>query len=164
MLLVLKRSPEHEAALEELLGGQLDKSSPNYHIWLTPEQFGEEFGPLDGDIQAIASWLDSHGFQVVRVSKGRTMIEFTGTAGQVQETIRTEIHKYALSGEEHWANAHDPRIPPALSPVVAGMDSLNNFPRHSTLRIFHDFRNESALQEAQRVNPLFTLGSSLAGR
>ena len=45
MLLVLKRSPEQQAALENLLAQQQDKSSPNYHKWLTPEEFGSQFGP-----------------------------------------------------------------------------------------------------------------------
>ncbi len=36
MLLVLKRSPEQESALRTLLDGQQDKTSPNYHKWLTP--------------------------------------------------------------------------------------------------------------------------------
>ena len=129
MLLVLKRSPEQEAALKRLMDGQLDKFSPSYHKWLTPEQFGHDFGPSDEDIQAIASWLASHGFQVVRVSKGRTMIEFSGTAGQVQQTFGTSIHKYVVNGEEHWANANDPLIPSALTPVVVGIDSLHNFPK-----------------------------------
>jgi subtilase family serine protease len=129
MLLVLKRSPEQEAALERLMDGQLDKFSSNYHKWLTPEQFGQDFGPSDEDIQAIASWLASHGFQVAHVSKGRTVIEFSGTAGQVQETFRTSIHKYVVDGEEHWANANDPEIPSALTPVVVGVDSLHNFPK-----------------------------------
>ena len=40
MLLVLKRSPEQQAALSKLLDDQQDKSSPAYHKWLTPEQFG----------------------------------------------------------------------------------------------------------------------------
>ena len=64
MLLVLKRSPQQEAALETLLAQQQDRSSPNYHKWLTPEQFGRQFGPSDQDIQKITSWLQSQGFQV----------------------------------------------------------------------------------------------------
>src|SRR6267154_3452203 len=35
MLLVLKHSPEQELALEKFLDDQQDKSSPNYHKWLT---------------------------------------------------------------------------------------------------------------------------------
>ena len=127
MLLVLRRSPEQESALTKLLDEQQDKSSPNYHKWLTPEEFGRQFGPADQDIQAVTSWLGSHGFQVAKVAKGRTVIEFSGTAAQVQETFHTAIHKYLVKGEEHWANANDPQIPKALTPVVAGVNTLHNF-------------------------------------
>ena len=37
------------------------KSSPNYHMWLTPEQFGQQFGPADADIQAVTDWLTVAG-------------------------------------------------------------------------------------------------------
>ena len=57
------------------------------------------------------------------------MLEFSGTAGQVQEAFHTTIHKYIVKGEQHWANASDPSIPTALTAAVAGVDSLNNFPR-----------------------------------
>src|SRR5579862_976654 len=63
MLLVLKRSPEQEAALRQLLDDQQDKNSVNYHKWMTPEQFGAQFGPTDADMQTISAWLQSHGFQ-----------------------------------------------------------------------------------------------------
>jgi Pro-kumamolisin, activation domain/Bacterial Ig-like domain (group 3) len=135
MLLVLSRSPEQEAALETLLDQQQDKSSPNYHNWLTPEQFGQQFGPADQDVQAVTSWLETHGFQVSRVSKGRVVIEFSGTASQLQEAFHTEIHKYAVNGEEHWANASDPQIPVALAPVVAGVKTLHDFYKKSQILI-----------------------------
>ncbi|MFY9690943.1 MAG: protease pro-enzyme activation domain-containing protein, partial [Candidatus Acidiferrales bacterium] len=94
MMLVLKRSAAQEAALDTLLDQQQDSSSPNYHAWLTPQQFGQEFGPADADIQTIVQWLASHGFQVNGVSNGRTVIEFSGTAGQVRDAFHTEIHRY----------------------------------------------------------------------
>ena len=40
MMLLLKRSPDQEASLEQLIDQQQDKSSANYHKWLTPAQFG----------------------------------------------------------------------------------------------------------------------------
>ena len=127
MLLVLKRSPEQETALQDLLEQQQDKSSPNYHKWLTPDQFGQQFGPADQDIQTVTAWLTSQGFQSIQVSKGRTVIEFSGTAAQVESALHTAIHKYAVNGEDHWANANDPQIPAALAPVVAGVATLHNF-------------------------------------
>jgi subtilase family serine protease len=126
MLLVLKRAPEQETALRTLLDDQQDKSSPSYHQWLTPEQYGQQFGPTDTDLQTITTWLQSHGFQVGS-TKGRTVLEFSGTAGQVQEAFHTTMHKYVVKGEQHWANASDPTIPTALTGAVAGIDSLHNF-------------------------------------
>src|SRR5580704_10733483 len=96
MLLVLKRSPDQEAALDTLLDQQQDTSSPSYHQWLTPDQFGRQFGPSDQDIQAVTSWLQSRGFQVARVGRGRTAIEFSGTAAQVRDAFHTEIHSYLV--------------------------------------------------------------------
>jgi subtilase family serine protease len=126
MLLVLKRSPEQESALRRLLDNQQDKSSPSYHKWLTPAEFGKQFGPTDGDLQTITAWLQSHGFQVGS-TKGRTVLEFSGSASQVQEAFHTTIHKYIVNGEQHWANASDPSIPTALTAAVAGVKTLHNF-------------------------------------
>jgi hypothetical protein len=126
MLLVLKRSPQQEAALRKLLDDQQRKSSPNYHKWLTPEQFGQQFGPSDSDMQTITLWLQSHGFQVGS-TKGRSVLEFSGSASQVKEAFHTTIHKYIVMGEQHWANASDPSIPTALTPAVAGVLTLHNF-------------------------------------
>jgi subtilase family serine protease len=127
MFLVLQRSAAQETALRQLLDEQQDKSSPNYHKWLAPEQFGQQYGPADSDLQAVMSWLQSHGFQISSLSKGRTAIEFSGTAAMVQEAFHTAIHKYLVNSEEHWANASDPQIPSALTPVVAGVWTLHNF-------------------------------------
>jgi len=127
MLLVLKRSPAQEAALDQLLDAQQDNSSPSYHQWLTPQQFGQQFGPADQDIQTITTWLGSHGFQVASVSNGRTVIEFSGTASQVADAFHTTIHNYSVNGEHHYANSTDPQIPAALAPAIAGVRSLHNF-------------------------------------
>lgn len=127
MLLVLKRSPQQETALRTLLEDQQDTGSANYHRWLTPEEFGRRFGPSDQDVQVVTSWLQSHGFQVAQVTNGRSVIEFSGTAAQVQQAFHTAIHKFVVNGEEHWANASDPQIPAALAPVVAGVHTLHNF-------------------------------------
>jgi len=129
MILVLKRSAEQESALRKLLDDQQTKGSPGYHQWLTPEQFGRQFGPSDADLATVRAWLESHGFQVASISKGRTAIEFSGTAGQVEEAFHTAIHSFETNAERHWANIADPSIPSALAPVVSGVLSLHNFPR-----------------------------------
>src|SRR5271166_858335 len=133
MLLVLRRSAQQESALRKLLDDQQDKGSPSYHKWLTPEQFGQQFGPTDSDMQTITSWLQSHGFQVGS-TKGRTVLEFSGSASQVKEAFHTTIHKYLVNGEQHWANANEPSIPTVLTPAVAGVMTLHNFLKKPQIR------------------------------
>jgi subtilase family serine protease len=163
MQLVLKRSPKQEHAFDALLSQQQDKSSLNYHQWITAEQFGE-FGPSDEDINKITSWLESHGFHVDAVSRGRTVIEFSGTAAEVQQAFHTTIHRYVLpSGEEHWANASDPQIPTALVPVVAGVNTLHNFYKKPTSRIIGRFSREAATGKVRAVGPTFTFGGGCNG-
>jgi subtilase family serine protease len=157
MLLILERSPEQEAELRRLLDEQQTKSSPNFHHWLTPQEFGQRFGPADADIQAVTDWLISEGFEVSRVAAGRTVIEFSGTAGQVRQAFHTEIHKFEINGEEHFANTTDPRIPAGLAPRVKGIASLNNFPRIPMIRRPGAFQRSKATGE---VRPLFTYAIS----
>src|SRR5262249_52379711 len=47
---------------------------------------------------------------------------------EIESAFRTEIHRYALNGKSHTANALDISIPTALVPVVSGIVSLNDFP------------------------------------
>jgi subtilase family serine protease len=162
MLLVLKRSPQQESALQALLDGQQDKSSPNYHKWLTPEAFGKQFGISDQDLQAVTGWLTTHGFQVTQVSKGRSVVEFRGIAAQVREAFHTSIHQYSVNGELHWANASDPQIPNALTPVVAGVWSLHNFEKKPDLvrskETFHLVKHPGFPPEATNSSGQHALG------
>ena len=80
MLLLLQRSANQESALRQLLDDQQSKSSPNYHAWLTPEQFGNQFAPADADMQSVTQWLTSQGFANIKVGPGRTVIEFRATS------------------------------------------------------------------------------------
>src|ERR1700675_2680568 len=80
MLLLLQRSPEQKAALRQLLDDQLTLNSPNHHAWLTPEQFGAQFGATDADIQATTSWLSVKGFHSIQVGPDRPAFNFLGHA------------------------------------------------------------------------------------
>src|ERR1035437_7539251 len=130
MMMVLKRSDEQEASLEQLLKAQQASDSPNFHRWLTPVEFGAQFGPADGDLAQITHWLAAPGFEDLRVGAGRTVVEFSGTVRSVEQAFRTSIHHYQVDGKSYSANAADPQIPAALFPVVGGIVTLHSFPRH----------------------------------
>jgi len=160
MLLLLRRSAEQEAALRRLLDDQQSKASPNFHSWLTPEQFGAQFGIADSDLLAVTQWLTSQGFTNINVGPGRSVIEFSGNVGQVRNAFHAEIHRFHVGTEDHLANSTDPQIPAALTPVVAGVVSLHNFPRKSHAKILGRFRRTIG---QLGITPLLTFPNPFSG-
>ena len=125
--LMFKPSPSQQADLERLLAQQQDPSSPDYHNWLTPEQYADRFGLSQADIDKTVAWLTQHGLTVKSVARGRNAIAFGGTAGQIGSALGVDIHRYQVGGELHYANAADPKIPAALQGVVLAVRGLNDF-------------------------------------
>jgi subtilase family serine protease len=157
MQLVLQRSPDQETALRQLIAQMHSPGSPSYHQWLTPDQFGAQFGASDQDIATVESWLGSHGFAVAKVNPGRGSIEFSGSVAQLRDAFHTQIHKYAVNGETHYANSNDPQIPAALAPVIGGFASLNNFRPRSYLQ---KLGKASFDPTTHQVTPSWTWGST----
>lgn len=127
MAIFFKPSAAQQADLDRLLQGQQDPRSPNYHKWLTPEQYAERFGMTAGDLAKVSAWLQSHGFNNVQVGRSHTFIEFDGNAGQASAAFRTPIHRFQYNGKTHYANTAPPQLPSAFAATVAGITSLNNF-------------------------------------
>ncbi len=125
--IVFNRSAAQKADLDQLLAAQQDRTSPLYHQWLTPEQYGARFGLPASDIGQVKNWLTRQGFAIVRVARSSTEIVFSGTAAQVNAALHTELHQYLINGETHFANATEPSVPEAIAPVVLGFRNLSNF-------------------------------------
>jgi subtilase family serine protease len=137
LLLALKRSPEAEARLAELIEAMHNPASPQYHQWLTPQQLGARFGVAPQDKETVQNWLISHGFTINHYYANVGVIDFSGNAGSVREAFHTELHHLVLSnGERHIANVRDPQIPAALAPAVLGVPSLHDFfPKAHSIRL-----------------------------
>ena len=127
MKLVFRLTAAQQTELDRLLERQQDPSSPDYHKWLSPEEYGERFGLSRGDVAKVTDWLRSQGFEIVDAARSRTYVAFNGTAAQVSAAFHTEIHWYMVKGKRHYANATEPSIPAALAPAVSGVSSLHNF-------------------------------------
>ena len=131
MLLLLKRTPRQQMMLEQYLASLEDKNFPNFHHFLTPEQFGQQYGPAPEDVAQVVSWLNGQGFAVSKVAKSHMAIEFSGSVNQVERAFHTEIHRFGIRGQEHVANVTNPMIPSALAPGCRGSLSAERFPSPS---------------------------------
>src|SRR6202034_262309 len=66
--LQFSQSASQKADLTQLLADQQNPASPNYHQWLTPEQYADRFGVSPDDLTKITSWLQNQGLTVASVA------------------------------------------------------------------------------------------------
>jgi subtilase family serine protease len=133
--LVLRRPAERQAAFDAAVDALHTPGNASYHQWLTPEAIGEAFGPAASDIAAVQAYLQGEGFTVNFTGKSGMMVDFTGTAAQVQKSFKTEIHTLeGGAGEKLYGAVREAQLPEALLPAVVGFVSLSNIPPHSQVR------------------------------
>jgi subtilase family serine protease len=172
--LTFRLSPTQQADLNQLLREQQDASSPNYHKWLTPEQYAARFGMTQNDLAKVTSWLQSQGLTVDGISRNRAEISFSGTVGQVEYALRTEIHNYSIKGEQHFANATDVALPAAFATEVLSVRGLNDFrpkprlrkvsPRFTSSISGNHFVIPGDFATIYDLSPLYSLGLDGAGQ
>jgi subtilase family serine protease len=125
--ITFRLSAAQQADLDKLLRQQQDRTSANYHRWLTPEQYAARFGMSSSDLAKVSAWLQSQGVSVEEIARNHNEISFSGSAGQVEYAFKTELHNYGLGGVQHFANATDVSLPAAFSAQVLGVRGLDDF-------------------------------------
>jgi hypothetical protein len=127
MTISFRRTASQEASLQALLQAQQTPGSPNYHQWLTPAQFGQQFGMSSADLAKVSDWLQQEGFTVTSVAQSSNAISFSGNVAAVERAFQTQIHSYSLNGEKHFANATNISIPAAMAGIVSSVRGLDDF-------------------------------------
>jgi uncharacterized repeat protein (TIGR01451 family) len=152
LIVVLQRSAEQDAAATVLVDQLHNRHSPQYHQWLTPQDFGKHFGPSDSDLQKLTDWLQGKGFVIEDVPPGRTHVTITGTAGQVHEAFHTQLHNLNVNGEKHIAVLTEPQVPAALAPLIAGFRQLHDWRPKPLYRPAGVFKRDSKTGGWQKVS------------
>ena len=125
MILLLAPSSAQQQALAAELASLQNPSSPSYHHWLTPQAFAQSYANNASDVAAVAAWLESQGFAVAPLPAGLGWIEFSGTVAQVEQAFGTQVHVASISGSTRSVLTTGITVPGALSPVIAGLVSLD---------------------------------------
>lgn len=161
MSLRFNMTAAQQASLTQLLANLQDPSSPQYHQWLTPEQFGVQFGLAPADLALVSQWLTAQGFTITSVARGGEFIQFSGTVGQANQAFHTQLHSVQLGTETHLANYTAPMLPQTIANVTAAVTGLTDFKMkpHVKTRIIPG--SASAGSSVSGVQPNFT--SSVTG-
>ena len=118
--MMVKRSDNHQAALELLLREMQNPASRVGPDLFTTEDIADFFGLTRNDMEKIVRWLQSHNLESICVSPARTSVTFSGSLLAIETAFRTEFHRYRFANRDYLANALELSIPAAFAGVIGG--------------------------------------------
>ena len=117
--------PRGQEQLNALLASQQDPRSPQYHRWLTPQEYASRFGVTQPEFDQVGTWLESEGFQVTGGSPLDGYIKFTGSTLTIARAFGTSVSKFSPDGSK-FGILKEPRIPTQYENLVGSITGLDN--------------------------------------
>lgn len=88
-----------------------DPSSPQYHQFLTAEQFKESYAPSEKDYQAVMDYVKSKGLTVVDTVSNRIGMAVSGKVKDVERALHIQLYNYRRpNGSVFYAPDREPSI------------------------------------------------------
>jgi hypothetical protein len=151
---VLAIKPPHLAEEEKFIQELQTKGSPNFHKFLTLEEWNKRFAPSVEDEQKVVDWAKSQGLTVTKRYSHRLIVDLEAPAGTLEKVFGVTINNYQVNDEVDFSNDRDPVIPASLEGLVYSVQGLNSIQRD------HGARAESNLIKGEDyiAGPVHALG------
>jgi uncharacterized repeat protein (TIGR01451 family) len=160
----------NQAALTNLIDQIYDPSSPNFHHYLTPQEFTEHFGPTEQEYNAVIEFARKNGFKVTKTHPNRMLLSVSGSAAAVEKAFGLSLNEYQdpTEGRQFFAPDREPSVPVGVKiQDVGGLENLRRPVPH--FRIKPDSATSSTPSRnvgakaatAESANP--NAGSGLSG-
>lgn len=115
-----------------------DKTSPNYHKYLTPKQFTALYCPSAAQVQAVEQFLKQRGISVTKVSPNNTRVYGSASTAVVESALGVAINDYkGPDGSTFYSASTDPSLPSTISgyvKAVMGLDDAVQYQSHAILK------------------------------
>ncbi len=125
--LTIALTPPHLDQERQLVDELHDKKSPEFHHFLTAEQWNARFSPSSEDEQAVVNWAQSQGFTVTNRYANRLLVDVEAPAGTIEKALNVKINNYQMGSKTYYANDRDPEIPSGLTNTVQAILGLHSF-------------------------------------
>jgi uncharacterized repeat protein (TIGR01451 family) len=114
--------------LTNLLGQINDPASTNYHKYLTPSQFADQFGPTEKDYEAVASFAAQNNLKVTRTHSNRLLLDVSGLSTDIEKAFQVNFKTYhhPTEGRDFFATDVEPSVPAGLPVIdISGLGNLS---------------------------------------
>jgi hypothetical protein len=123
-----------ETSISTFVDSLTDPSSPNYHKWIAPTEFGARFGANDRDINTVKAYLAAKGFSNIRVWPDKCFISAQTTRSGAESAFSLTIHGYNRLASDvrrgfsatYYAPDRNPQLNSKIANIVSGVFGLSN--------------------------------------
>ena len=116
----------NKATLDDMVSEMYDASSPNYHHFLTKDQYQSQFAPSAQDAAQVRSFLASHNLKVTSTDKTNHFVVAQGRVGDAQAAFNVKINRAMVNGAMHRVTSSEPAVIGSASTVVAAVTGLSD--------------------------------------
>ena len=130
----------NQTELTSLLQDQYDPKSPNYHQFLTSDDFTKKFGTSSIDSKEVQDYLEKNGITMTELSRNGTVWKARGPVTAYENTFHLRINKYLSkiknsdgTSISFYAPDAEPRVDAPIADkivTISGLDNLSNKFRH----------------------------------
>ena len=161
--LVINLPLRNEDALDTLLQQIYDPQSPNFHHFLSSQQFTDSFSPSQEDYDTVVAWAKAKGLQVTATTGNRRLVEVDAPVGAINRAFNVVLKTYHDNQNARTFHAPDrePTVDLAVPLLaISGLDDAN--PPHTHLKKREaDVRPSGTIVE--NLNPTPNAGGSAPG-
>ncbi|HWE89854.1 MAG TPA: S53 family peptidase [Pseudonocardiaceae bacterium] len=149
-----------QAGLDRFVAQVSDPKSPLYRHFLTAAQFKARYSPTDAQVARVSDFLTAQGLRVSGVAGNRTVVDATGTAGQIQHAFSTTEGVYRVNGRQYYANDNAVTLPGDIAGLVSSVSGLDNAAVRHTLNTKPNHRpRASSGYSASQLATAYNTGS-----
>jgi subtilase family serine protease len=117
----------NRAELENLLADLYNPASPNFHKFLTPEEYTARFGPTEQEYLTAQAFAFSNGFIVTGIHGNRLVLDVEATAADVERAFHITLKKYRHPTEPRDFFAPDTEPSVAADVPVVTVEGLSDY-------------------------------------
>ncbi len=114
----------NKPALDTLVRQMYQKGSPNYHRFLTMQQYKESFAPSAKDAATVSDFLKAHNLTVTSTDRYNHFVVAKGRVSDIQSAFQTKIHRFSQNGKVFRATTTNAKIAGPAGSLVATVQGL----------------------------------------
>ncbi len=117
----------NQEQLTAFLDQLYDPANPNYHHYLTPQEFTERFGPSSSDYQAVIDFAATNHFRIVKTYSNRMIVDVVASAAEIEKAfnISLNVYQHPTESRTFYAPDREPSVPANLA--ILDVSGLNNY-------------------------------------